>query len=119
MISQTIQVDIEGRQRGFRFGTYALAVACKESGCATVEQFFGSFIGVDKPESQLNILNLFYGAACQYANHKKEPVDFNSTDVSEWLDLLGSEKVTEMFTEFLKTYTPKNSTPPASPGDTQ
>lgn len=109
------EFEVDGKKRGFKFGTYAFAVACEKEGCSINE--LQKRIG----DSNLNImvlLHLFYGAAVHYAAHKKIEVDFTTSEVSDWLDELGYGKVTEILNSGLNVYQPKNSTSPQEKGET-
>lgn len=109
------EFDIDGKIRGFRFGTYAIAVAQKQNGAKSIGDLFtklqvegGDFI---------TLLDLFYGAAMQYADHKKQKPDFSVSDVSDWLDEIGLEKTMELVRQMLYEYTPKNSSPQETLGE--
>lgn len=96
--------------RGFKFGTYAFAVACEKDNCAM--DVLLKRIGVGQTAPKVNVMSLlrvFYGAAVHYAEHKKTQIDFNQSDVSDWLDEIGLEKVNEILSDGLQQYTPKNS----------
>jgi hypothetical protein len=105
--------------RGFKFGTYAFAVACEEDKSTLSELLQKIGVGVEKPNVNImSLLNVFYGAAVHYAKHKKQKVDFGPEDVSDWLDELGLEKVNTILADGLNQYAPKNSTSPAEKGET-
>lgn len=80
------EVEIGGKTRGFKFGTYQLGVTCKAEGCDIVEVLRR----LENPEQNLlTILNFLYGAAVAYNESKRLPVDFTPPDVSDWLDEIG------------------------------
>lgn len=111
------EFKIGDRDRGFKFGTYAFAIACEKDKCSMTELF--DRCGVTGKKIQLmSLLRLFYGAAVHFALHKKTDVDFSESDVSDWLDDLGLEKVQEMMQSGLQTYEPKNSKSPQETGIT-
>lgn len=109
------EFDFDGKKRGFKFGTYAMAIAQKRSGAKGVVELLSKLQagGGDF----MTLLDLFYGAAENYAEHKKIPVDFTMSDVSDWVDEMGFEKAALMINEMLSQYNPKNSTPPVNPGE--
>jgi hypothetical protein len=112
------EFEIEGRHRGFKFGTYAFAVACEEDNCTLDELFKRIGVGQGKPKvNLLALLNTFYGAAVAYAKGKKQDVDFAVDDVSDWLDHLGVDKVYATLSDGLTQYVPKNSPPPMETGE--
>lgn len=108
------EFDVSGRKVGFKFGTMALAVAEKKEG-KSLKQVFESLsegkVGV------MLMLHLFYGAAVQYADSKKQEVDFSVSDVSDWIDEIGIESATEMISQGFSQYVPKNSPSPAKTGE--
>lgn len=110
------EFEISGQQRGFKFGTYALGVACEQDKTTLSELF--KKIGVPYEENGqkktdsvniMSLLHVFYGAAVHFAKHKKQSVDFGPEDVSDWLDELGIEKVNSILVDGLNQYQPKNS----------
>jgi hypothetical protein len=118
------EFEIEGKKRGFKFGTYAMAVACEYDKCVLSDIL--KRIGVpylvdgEKKKDKVNIMSLlhiFYGAAVHYAEHKKQPVDFSTSDISDWVDELGLEKVNAFLNDGLNQYSPKNSTSLAEKGE--
>lgn len=102
--------------KGFKFGTYAFAVACEQDKCTLSEILKRIGIpyeqdGVKKvdPVNIMSLLHIFYGAAVHYAQSQKRKIDFQPSDVSDWLDELGLEKVNQILSEGLNQYVPKNS----------
>lgn len=102
--------------KGFKFGTYAFAIACEQDKCTLSEILKRIGIpyevdGIKKsdPVNIMSLLNIFYGAAVHYAHSQKHKVDFQPSDVSDWLDELGIEKVNEILLQGLNQYVPKNS----------
>jgi hypothetical protein len=102
--------------KGFKFGTYAFAVACEQDKCTLSEIL--KRIGIPyeqdgkqkvEPVNIMSLLNIFYGAAVHYAQSQKRKADFQPSDVSDWLDELGLERVNEILAEGLNQYVPKNS----------
>lgn len=108
-LNMVSEIEVNGVKRGFRFGTYTFAVATKEENCSITQLY--ERLG----EGNLTaILNFLYAAAVSYQKHKKLPVDFDAVDVSDWLDVIGLEKSTNLITEGLKQ--PKNDLPPEKEG---
>jgi hypothetical protein len=101
---------ISEKPRGFKFGTYALKVATDLEKCS-LSDFMLKFSS-DEGLRNINIgtlINVFYGAAVHYAKSKKQEIDFNDADVSDWIDELGYDEATRMLTEGFQQYSPKNS----------
>jgi hypothetical protein len=110
--------------KGFKFGTYAFAVACEQDKCTLSEIL--KRIGIPyeqdgkqkvEPVNIMSLLNIFYGAAVHYAQSQKRKADFQPSDVSDWLDELGLERVNEILAEGLNQYVPKNSNSLAETGE--
>lgn len=108
MIRNTYEIEIDGKLRGFRGGTLSIGIACRESGAVTTDEFFDKLSAGDI----VCALSLFYGAAYQYAKHNKQPIDFTSSHVSDWLDEIGTEKAREITNILLESFKPKNPRPP-------
>lgn len=106
-------VEINGVKRGFKFGPRAIALAEREDGSKAGELFKKMQEG-----DQLAVLNMFYGAAVDYANVNKLPIDFNSSDVADWVYALGIDKAMEILNNGLKTYNEKNRKAPLESGQT-
>lgn len=104
------EFNIDDKKVGFRFGTYSLSISMKKNQCSSLGEFFEKVLSQDLQA----LLDLFYGAAVHYASHKKIVVDFNDSDVSDWIDEIGFDKSTEMMMDMIKQYNPKNSQPPAT-----
>src|SRR5687768_3326158 len=104
------EFEIEGQKRGFKFGMMALAITEQKEG-KSLKQIF-DLLSEGRAEIMLT-LHLFYGAAVQYADSNKMPVNFSVSDVSDWIDDIGLDAATEMLTEGFKQYAPKNSASPA------
>jgi hypothetical protein len=108
-------------KRGFKFGTYAFAIACEKDDCPL--NVLLQRIGVGADEVSINkvnvmtLLRVFYGAAVHYAEHVKQPADFSQSDVSDWVDELGLERINEILTNGLSQYVPKNSNSPTETGE--
>jgi hypothetical protein len=100
---------VGGQDRGFKFGTYAFAIACDREKCSMDQLLDRIGINEGKKANLLSLLNLFYGAAVHYAEHKKTPIDFGPSDVSDWLDEVGLTETMKMISEGLQQYVPKNS----------
>lgn len=98
------EVEIKGTKRGFKFGPLAVAIAEKEDGCKAGELFRK----IEQNE-QLAVISLFYGSAVEYCKVKSIKQDFTISDVAEWLEEIGADKLSEIFIEGMKAYTEKVS----------
>jgi hypothetical protein len=107
MYKGQFQFDIQGIQRGFKFGTLSNALFCKTE-------------GIKPKDIQDRILNddpfididYSYYAAVAYCQINKKDVDFTKEDVACWIDEMGVERLKEMMIEAFRSYIPKNVLPP-------
>lgn len=104
-------VEINGVKRGFKFGPRSVALAEREDGCKAGELFKKMQDG-----DQLAVLNMFYGAAVDYANVNKKTIDFNSSDVADWVYDMGFDKAMDILNVGLKSYNEKNRKAPQEAG---
>lgn len=126
MVKGIFDFEIGGKKRGFKFGTYAMAIACRAENCKVGELLkkIGLTTEVKEGEERsgnidlMALLNFYHAAAVAHAEHNKQPVDFTVQDVSDWLDELGEEKMAKITTEGLTQYEPKNERAPETPGAT-
>lgn len=123
------EYDVDGVKRGFKFGTYGISIACEKEDC-TVDVLYkrcgipylekdsdgNPVVKYDQPKLKA-LLHLMYGAAAHYAEDNNLPVNFKVSNVSDWLDILGEEKIKPMLDHGLSQYVPKNSTSPAETGE--
>lgn len=99
-------------KRGFKFGTYAFAVACEREACSLVELLKRLGLGGDESSNVgiMSLLNTFYGAAVHYSESQNQKVDYKPSDVSDWLDEIGLDAAGDMLRGGFEQYQPKNST---------
>jgi hypothetical protein len=107
-------------ERGFKFGTYAVSVACEKENCTVDELFRRIGVGAKSKEqirvNPMTLLSFFYGAAVHYAESKRKEIDFKVVDVSDWLDEIGAEQTQKILLEGVSVYLPKNFQPPQTEG---
>jgi hypothetical protein len=108
------EFEVDGVKRGFKHGTWARAVACEEMAKRKNTKYsvddLDKDIGLYGGEVDLTALMCFYyGCAVHYCESKKAIVDFSPVDVSDWLDELGLDKVTEITGSIFKQHEPKNA----------
>jgi hypothetical protein len=127
------EFEVEGVKRGFKFGTYALSIACEKEDCSVDVLYKRCGIpytvkkrGKDGKEEEVvkadpaklkSLLHLFYGAAVHYAEDFDLPNDFKPSTVSNWLDEIGLDKLNSMIVQGLTQYSPKNSKSLAETGE--
>jgi hypothetical protein len=119
------EFEVFEKKRGFKFGTYGISVACEKEGCSIDELYKkcgipyngkNGLVKSDKPNIKA-LLHLFFGAAVHYTEHKKQEVDFSVSDVADWLDEIGLEKINQIIVDGLNQYVPKNSNSLAETGE--
>lgn len=98
MAAENIEIRIGDVVRGFRTGLYGLSRAIDAAGVSQVAFFEGLAAG-----NTFYFLCLFYGAAVHYARHRKQPVDFSDSDVAEWIEEAGMERMQEVSDAIIKT----------------
>lgn len=108
MVRNTYETELNGKKIGFKCGTLAIAIACREAKVKSTDELFKLMAEGD----MVVALALFYGSASQYAISKKMPIDFTMDDVSDWLEELGEEESTKITTSMLESFIPKNLTAP-------
>lgn len=104
MQRNTAEVELpDGKKVGFKCGTLAIGLACRESGSKTIEELIKKMADGDI----VTILALFYGSAVQYG-HKEVTMNL----VSDWLEDMGEEKANEVTLKLLEWFKPKNTVAP-------
>lgn len=107
-----IEVEINGVTRGFKFGTYTFKLINELSGDKSIEDVFELLSNSEKHSmtDRINFLRTFYFACAQhYTLSKKQKVDFDEIEVSDWIDEMGIEKTSDIMAQLLKVYTDKNT----------
>lgn len=107
MYKGQFKFDIQGSERGFKFGTLAVALFCKQEGITPKD--FQQRINDGDPFIDIDYA---YYAAVAYCQINKKDVDFTKEEVSCWIDEVGSSRFAEMIVESFKTFVPKNVIPP-------
>lgn len=102
------EIQIGGTKRGFKFGTLSMGIACQKENC-TLGELITKIEGECQP---MTVIHIIYGGAVSYAKSKKLPVDFDESDVSDWIDQLGFEISMKLLKAGLEVYEPKNSPAP-------
>lgn len=113
------EFDVSGVKRGFKFGTYAMSVACEKENCAVdvlLKRCGIPYMANGKPKADdpklMSLMHLFYGAAIHYAEDHNQPINFKPSTVSNWLDEIGMDGVNKMIAESFTQHVPKNSSSP-------
>jgi len=106
MVSNVFETEINGKKVGFKCGTLAVAIACREAKVKTVNQLIAKMA----EEDLLACLALYYGCACQYTG-KKEP-ELTMEMVGEWIEQMGEETAAKGTAILLERILPKNAQAP-------
>jgi len=107
-----IELEISGQIRGFKFGTYTFKLINELSGDKSIEDVFELLSNSEKHSmtDRINFLRTFYFACAKhYTLSKKQIVDFDELEVSDWIDEMGIQKTSDIMAELLKVYTDKNT----------
>lgn len=107
MYKGLFKFEINGKERGFKFGTLSNAIFCKTEGVKPLEIQKRIIEG----DPFIDIDYAYY-AAVAYCQINKQDVDFSKDDVACWIDEIGVDRLAEMLLESFKTYMPKNVQPP-------
>lgn len=110
MEKSIFELKIGDKVRGFKFGTYSMSITCQKENC-TLGELILKISGEVQP---LTVIHVIYGGAVAYCKSKKLPIDFDESDISDWLDELGFEVGMKLLREGLEVYEPKNSVAPAT-----
>lgn len=107
----TTTFEIEGVERGFKFGTYTFKIIQKDLG------------GENDPDKVLKGLTdgdlgavaMFYHAcAIHWHKYNKKPIDFEEVHVMEWIEDLGHERMSEISKVMLESFQIKNQAAPVT-----
>lgn len=108
MEKSIFELKIGDKVRGFKFGTYSMSITCQKENC-TLGELILKISGEVQP---LTVIHVIYGGAVAYAKSKKLPIDFDESDISDWLDELGFDVGMKLLREGLEVYEPKNFVAP-------
>lgn len=106
MVRNVFETEINGLKIGFKCGTLAIAIACREANVKTVQELFARM----GEQDLLAILALFYGSACQYSGQRAP--DLTMETVGEWIEEMGEQEAQKATTVLLEAFKPKNSQAP-------
>lgn len=107
MYKGQFKFEIDGKERGFKFGTLCNALFCQGENIKPIEISHR----IDNDDPMIDIDYCYY-AALAYCKLNKINVDFDKDEVSCWIDEIGKARLAEMFIEAFKTFIPKNASPP-------
>lgn len=110
MVRNTITVEIKGQKVGFKCGTLAIAIACRECGAKSIRDLLTKL----SEQDILAVLALFYGSACQFSG-KKYP-ELTMDMVSDYVEQMGEDQASEVTKTLLESFVPKNGQAPEQSG---
>jgi hypothetical protein len=106
MVRNTKEIEIDGKIHGFKNGTLAIAIACREAKAKSVQELLKMLSDSDS----LAVLALFYGAYIQHSGDKS----FTMDNMSDLFEEMGVEKASEVSKVLLESFIPKNVPAPES-----
>ena len=108
MVSNVYEITHKGEKIGFKCGSLAIAIACREAKCKTIQDLIVRMAEQDL----LAILALFYGSACQYYINKGQEVNISMDSVSDWIEEMGDDNAKKATEIMLQSFVPKKAKPP-------
>lgn len=96
------EIEVNGVKRGLKFGTLASGYFCEQEGVSLK----GMAERMENP-TPLTFIRCIYGAARAYNESKGMPVDFTPAHVSDWIDDIGIEKVSDIIFSAMQVYEDK------------
>lgn len=109
MERNTIEIEVTGGEKaGFKCGTLAIAIACREADAKSVNELLVMLATQDLKAN----LALLYGAYCQFSG-KKFP-EFTMGMMSDLTEKMTDEQSIQVAEVLLERFKPKNV--PAPPG---
>lgn len=109
MEKSIFEIQIGDKVRGFKFGTLSMGYACQKINCTLGELSIKIDSETLKP---LEVVYIIEGGARAYNVDKKIPIDFDESNVADWIDELGFEVGMKLLKAGLEIYVPKNSAAP-------
>lgn len=106
MDRNTIEIDVKGVKVGFKGGTLAIAIACRECGASNVQELFAKLASQDL----LANLALLYGSACAFSNRKAP--EFTISMMSDIADDMTEGQGDAVAAVLIERFWPKNPTAP-------
>lgn len=107
--------EVNGKKVGLRFGTRSLRLLekkLKEDISVILEQAVKGRSGIEF------LCNIFECTAQDYYITNKIEIDFSNDDMPDWIDAVGGlNPASQIVTEGINQYFPKNSTSPEKKGD--
>lgn len=109
------EIEVSGVKQGLKFGMLASGYFCQVEGITLkgmTEQL--------KNPTPLTFVNCVFGAAKSFNESKGLPVDFTVSQVADWIDEIGIEKISEIIFGAMQVYEDKQEknvlTPEENPG---
>lgn len=96
--------EVEGVKRGFKFGTYTFKLINQLAGTKTVEDVFNKLAAGEQDFAS----TFYFACAKHWSMFNKADIDFDEVHVTEWVENLGAEKMSEITKELLEIYITKN-----------
>jgi hypothetical protein len=104
MERNVFETELNGKKIGFKFGTLAVSIACREAKAKSVQEL----IAMMASEDLLASVAMFYGGAIQYKESRNIKDDINPDTVSDWIEQMGEEIAGKATAVMLEKLVPKN-----------
>ncbi len=102
MERNTIEIEVAGKKVGFKSGTLAIAIACREADAKSVNELFEMLARQDLKAN----LALQYGSYCQFSGLKYP--EFTMDMMSDITEQMSEEQGKEVATVLINRFLPKN-----------
>lgn len=99
----TAEIEVSGVKRGLKFGMLASGYFCEKEGI-TLKQMTDQ---LSNP-TPFTFVNCIFAAARSYNESKELPVDFTVSQVADWIDEIGVDRISEIVFTAMQVYEDKN-----------
>lgn len=110
MDRNTIEIEVDGQKVGFKCGTLAIAIACREADAKSINELFTMLATEDLKAN----LALLYGSHCQFSG-KKFP-EFTMAMMSDLTEQMSEEQSKQVAAVLIERFKPKNVPAPQEGG---
>jgi hypothetical protein len=100
------EIEVSGRKRGFKFGTYQLSIVCELEKCSLSE-----LSNKLRAANLSTVLNVLYAGAVSYCKSNKIDIDFEVVDVADWMDEIGLDQGMQIINKGLQSEDKKKEEP--------
>jgi hypothetical protein len=98
-----VDFEINGKKRGFKFGTLAVRMIMELRGLNSINDLI---IRMSNAADIPFTLDILYCAAKSWCMAKKVEIDFTQEDVADWMDEIGLDEATSIINKAFTQYSP-------------